>query len=130
MPYPTYEERVAFGQLPEEERNELFEKMTPEERSNISGYGTEDDPGFCDMNGYCYSHEDDAEIADSYIKENRELEEENKNLKKKNEQWEEWSRLVLLEIPGQNTIDVLIEAGLVVIDEDCACFPKLPEDSE
>jgi len=53
-----------------------------------------------------------------------------KNLKKKNEQWEEWSRLVIWEIPGQNTIDVLIEAGLVVRDEDCACFAKLPEDSE
>ena len=83
MPYPTYEERVAFGQLPQEERNELFEKMTPEERSNISGYGTEDEPGFCDMNGYCYSHEDDAEIADSYIKENRKLKAENMELSKK-----------------------------------------------
>jgi len=76
MPYPTYEERVAFGKLPKEERQELFEKMTPEERSNISGYGSEDNPGYCDMNGHCYSYEEDAECADSYIKEIRDCKEE------------------------------------------------------
>ncbi len=84
MPYPTYEERVAFGQLPKEQRQELFEKMTPEERSNISGYGTEDDPGYCDMNGHCYSYEDDADVADSYIKEIKKLREQVEQEKSKN----------------------------------------------
>ena len=83
MPSSTYEERVAFGKLPEEQREELFRKMTPEERSDISGYGTEDAPGYCDMNGHCYSYEDDAECADSYIKEIEELKEEISGLQEK-----------------------------------------------
>jgi len=80
MPYPTYEERVAFRKLPEEKRKELWDKMTPQERSDISGYGAEDDPGYCDINGRCFDNDEDAEYVDSWIKENEKLKEENKKL--------------------------------------------------
>ena len=76
MPYPTYEERVAFRKLPEEKRKELWDKMTPQERSDISGYGAEDDPGYCDINGRCFDNDEDAEYVDSWIKENEKLKEE------------------------------------------------------
>ena len=63
--------------------------------------------------------------------ENAQLREEIKKLKKKNEQWEEWSRLVLLDrCTTSFTIDCLIEAGLLVDDDDGLVFPKLPNDSK
>lgn len=41
---------------------------------------TEDDPGYCDMNGWCYTYEEDAENADSYIKEIQELKRQNRGI--------------------------------------------------
>ena len=79
--YPTLAERKRFQEMEEQERDILFKKMTPEERSNISGFGSEDNPGYCDANGHCYSFEEDAKCADLYIKENEQLQEENKKLK-------------------------------------------------
>ena len=63
--------------------------------------------------------------------ENAQLREEVKNLKKKNEQWEDWSRLVLLDrCTTSFTIDCLIEAGLLVDNDGGPCIPKLPDDSK
>ena len=79
--YPTLAERKRFQEMEKQERDILFKKMTPEERSNILGFGSEDKPGYCDANGHCYSFEEDAECADLYIKETEKLKEENKKLK-------------------------------------------------
>ena len=51
---------------------ENIKSMTPKERAEHCGYD-----GYCDINGHCYSHEEDAECADSYIKENKKLKDEN-----------------------------------------------------
>jgi len=61
---------------------ENIKSMTPKERAEHCGYD-----GYCDINGHCYSHEEDAECADSYIKENKKLNEENKKLKEENQFW-------------------------------------------
>lgn len=79
--YPTLAERKRFQEMEKQERDILFKKMTPEERSNILGFGSEDKPGYCDANGHCYSFEEDAECADLYIKETEKLKEENKMVK-------------------------------------------------
>ena len=66
-----------FQSMDEENRNKYYESIQPEARSNLAGYGSLDDPGYCDMNSHCYSYEDDADCADSYIKEIRKLKRRN-----------------------------------------------------
>ena len=47
-----------------------FAKMTPAERAIKKGYGDEDNPAYCDINGRCFEWETDAEYVDKIIKEN------------------------------------------------------------
>ena len=50
-----------------------YAKMTPAERAIKEGYGDEDNPAYCDMNGKCFEYEEDAKYVDKIIKENEEL---------------------------------------------------------
>lgn len=60
-----------YGSMDEKDKNKYYESIEAEARSNLAGYGSLDDPAYCDMNSHCYSHNEDANCADSYIKELR-----------------------------------------------------------
>jgi len=52
-------------------RKLYYENIEPEARANMVGHGSIDNPAYCDMEGHCYSYEEDAECADLYIKQLR-----------------------------------------------------------
>ena len=57
-----------YRSMDEEKRNTYYKNLTPEERSNMVGHGSVNNPAYCDANGHCYS-----ECADEYIAEIRDL---------------------------------------------------------
>jgi len=59
-----------------------FTKMTPAERAIKKGYGDEDNPAYCDVNGKCFEYEEDAKYVDKIIKENEKFKEENEKISK------------------------------------------------
>lgn len=104
-----------------------MEQMTPQERSDHFGYD-----GYCDMNGHCYSYEQDAECADSYIKEIRELRAENKKLKEENKKQEEWREKMDAMFPPK-VLEAVIEQMKDYINEGAELkknYEKLVKESE
>ena len=66
-----------YRSMDEEKRKTYYKNITPEERANMAGHGSVDDPAYCDESGHCYCYPENAECADEYIAEIRELKKQN-----------------------------------------------------